>query len=313
MKAIEVNNLTKTFGHLVAVDHISFEVEEGEIFGLLGLNGAGKTTTILMLASLLNPDSGSATVCGYDTLKERYGVRKSIGLVFEERAVDIYLTGKQNLDFHARMYNLPKKVRQEIVASVLNTVGLAAHANVRAKDYSGGMLRRLEIARGMLTYPKVLFLDEPTIGVDVQTRRYLWDYVRKVNKESGMTVLLTTSYIEEADYLCNRVAIMDEGKLVVTGRPEELKASIGESLISLKLSQGVEEEFIRLVQVLGWVKKIEHHNAWLELSLADREIGIPEIVRLARGKGFIISSINSHKPSLNDVLLHYTGKRIEQE
>jgi ABC-2 type transport system ATP-binding protein len=313
MKAIKVNNLTKAFGHLVAVDHISFEVEQGEIFGLLGLNGAGKTTTILMLASLLNPSSGSATVCGYDILKGRDGVRKSIGLVFEEQAVDIYLTGKQNLDFHARMYNLPKRVRQERIADVLNTVGLAEHANIKVKDYSGGMLRRLEIARGMLAQPKVLFLDEPTIGVDVQTRRYLWDYVKKLNKESGTTVLLTTSYIEEADYLCNRVAIMDEGRLIVTGVPEGLKTSIGKGLISLKLSQGVEEDFVRLLRGHGWIGKIERCGGRLELSLADREVGIPEVVRFARHNGFIISSINSRKPSLNDVLLHYTGKRIEEE
>jgi ABC-2 type transport system ATP-binding protein len=313
MGIIEVEDLTKEFDGFVAVDHISMNIKEGEIFGLIGLNGAGKTTTILMLASLLNPDFGSATVCGYDILMERDGVRESIGLVFEEQAVDIYLTGKQNLDFTARMYNLSKKVREERIANALNKVGLADHADVRVKDYSGGMLRRLEIARGMLTYPKVLFLDEPTIGVDVQTRRYLWDYIKKVNKELGMTVLLATSYIEEADYLCNRVAIMDKGKLVVTGTPEGLKASIGENLISLKLSKGLEEDFIRLLQRLGCVEKIEEHDDSLELSMKDREIGIPEIVRLARNNGFIISSIKSHRPSLNDILLYYTGKRIEGE
>jgi len=169
---IETKELSKRFGSLTAVDSITFTVNEGEIFGLVGLNGAGKTTTILMLASLLNPDSGSATVSGYDIIKEKDGVRESIGLVFEEQAVDIYLTGKQNLDFYARMYNLPKQVREERVANVLNTVGLTDHADIKVKDYSGGMLRRLEIARGMLTQPKVLLLDEPTIGVDVQTRRW---------------------------------------------------------------------------------------------------------------------------------------------
>jgi ABC-2 type transport system ATP-binding protein len=313
MGIIEAGNLTKEFDGFLAVDHINFEVKEGEIFGLIGSNGAGKTTTILMLASLLNPDSGFATVCGYDTFKEKDGVRRSIGLVFEEQAVDIYLTGKQNLDFSARMYDLPKRVREERIDSVLSTVGLVAHANMKVKDYSGGMLRRLEIARGMLTYPKVLFLDEPTIGVDVQTRRYLWDYVKKVNKELGMTVLLTTSYLEEADYLCNRVAIMDEGKLVVTGTPEGLKASVGENLISFKLSKGLKEDFIKLLQELGWVKKIEEYDDSLELSMKDREMGIPEMVRLARDNGFTLSSINSHKPSLNDVLLYYTRKRIEGE
>lgn len=313
MKAIGVHELTRVFGNVVAVDHISFEVDEGEIFGLLGLNGAGKTTTVLMLATLLNPDSGTATVFGHDILKEKDSIRRSVGVVFEEQAVDIYLTGRQNLDFYAMMYNLPKKIRGERIADVLNTVGLAEHANVRVKDYSGGMLRRLEIARGMLTQPKVLFLDEPTIGVDVQTRRYLWDYLRRVNKDSGMTIFLATSYLEEADYLCNRVALMDEGKLIVTGRPEELKSSIGKNLISLKLTTGLRADFIKLLQGLDYVERIEERDDLLEFSLKNGSIGIPEIVRLARGNGFTISSISSHKPSLNDVLLHYTGKRIEGE
>jgi len=313
MKAIGVDELTRVFGNVVAVDHISFEVDEGEIFGLLGLNGAGKTTTVLMLTTLLNPDSGTATVFGHDILNEKDSIRRSVGVVFEEQAVDIYLTGRQNLDFYARMYNLPKKIRGERIADVLNTVGLAEHANVRVKDYSGGMLRRLEIARGMLTQPKVLFLDEPTIGVDVQTRRYLWDYLRRVNKESGMTIFLATSYLEEADYLCNRVALMDEGKLIVTGRPEELKSSIGKNLISLKLATGLRADFIKLLQGLDYVERIEERDDLLEFSLKNGSIGIPKIVRLARGNGFTISSISSHKPSLNDVLLHYTGKRIEGE
>jgi ABC-2 type transport system ATP-binding protein len=311
MSIIEVDNLTKKFKELTAVDHISFEVEQGEVFGLLGLNGAGKTTTILMLSTLLNPTSGSATVCGYDILRERENVRRAIGVVFEEQAVDIYLTGRENLDLYARMYSLPKEIREKRVTEVLDLVGLRESAGVRVDDYSGGMVRRLEIARGMLTYPKVLFLDEPTIGVDVQTRRLLWDYVRQVNRELNMTVFLTTSYIEEADYLCQRVVIMDQGKLVVEGTPQGLKDSIGSGLISLKLSQGSKEDFIRSLRGLDWIKGIEERDGSLELSVG-REVGIPEIVRLARGNGFAISSISSHKPSLDDVLLHYTGKRFEE-
>jgi ABC-2 type transport system ATP-binding protein len=311
VKAINIHELTRVFGNVVAVDHISFDVEEGEIFGLLGLNGAGKTTTVLMLATLLNPTSGTATVCGYNILKEKDSVRRSIGVVFEEQAVDIYLTGRQNLDFSVRMYSLPKKIREERITSAFNAIGLADFADVRVKDYSGGMLRRLEIARGMLTYPKVLFLDEPTTGVDVQTRRYLWDYLRRVNKELGMTIFLATSYLEEADYLCNRVALIDEGKLIVTGTPEELKASIGKNLILLKLRDGSKADFIKLLQGLEYTEKIEERDGLLELSMKNANLGIPEIVRLARGNGFTISSISSHKPSLNDVLLHYTGKKIE--
>jgi len=169
------------------------------------------------------------------------------------------------------------------------------------------MLRRLEIARGMLTQPKVLFLDEPTVGVDVQTRRYLWDYVKHA-REAGMTVLLATSYLEEADYLCNRVAVIDKGHLVAAGTPEELKASVGENVVTLRLSKGANADFIRLLQSKGWIKEVKDSGDSIELSMKNREASVPEIVRLAQSNGFVISSINSHKPSLNDVLLHYTGK-----
>ena len=295
------------------MDAINFEVFEGEIFGLVGLNGAGKTTTMLILSSLLNPDSGSATVCGYDVVKEKDGVRRSIGFVFEEEAVDIYLTGKQNLDFAARMYSLAKQERERRVAEVLKTVGLEQHANTKVKDYSGGMLRRLEIARGMLTSPKVLLLDEPTIGLDVQTRRYLWDYLRRVNKEMGVTALLATSYLDEADYLCNRIAILHEGKIVASNTPEALKDSIGENLITLKLSKGSQEEFARLLREMTWAKSVESQGqGTLVLSLKDKSIGIPEIVRMAKTHGFSISSIKSSTPSLNDVLLHYAKKSVEE-
>ena len=329
-----VRNLSKAFGKVTAVDAINFEVFEGEIFGLVGLNGAGKTTTMLMVSSLLNPDSGSATVCGYDVVKEKDGVRRSIGFVFEEEAVDIYLTGKQNLDFAARMYSLSKDEREQRVAEVLKTVGLEQHANGKVKDYSGGMLRRLEIARGMLTSPKVLLLDEPTIGLDVQTRRYLWDYLRRVNKEMGATVLLATSYLEEADYLSNRIAILHEGKIVASNTPEALKASIGENLITLKVSkdaheefaevlvgedlitpkvsEGSQEEFAELLREMTWAKSVESAEGTIVLSLTDKSIGIPEIVRLAKTHGFSISSIKSSTPNLNDVLLHYAKKTVEE-
>ena len=309
---ITVSNLSKKFGAVTAVDGISFEVFEGEIFGLVGLNGAGKTTTMLILSSLLNPNSGSASVCGYDVVKEKDDVRRSIGFVFEEEAVDIYLTGRQNLDFAARMYSLSREERERMVASVLKTVGLEQHANSKVRNYSGGMLRRLEIARGMLTSPRVLLLDEPTIGLDVQTRRYVWDYLRRTNRERGVTALLATSYLDEADYLCNRIAILHEGRIVAAGTPEALKASIGENLITCKLSKGSPEEFAGLLQKMPWAKSIERRdNGTFVLSLKDKSIGIPEIVRMAKAHGFGISSIQSSMPNLNDVLLHYTGKVTE--
>jgi ABC-2 type transport system ATP-binding protein len=210
MNAIIADNLTKMFGHLVAVDHISFEVEEGEIFGFLGANGAGKTSTIMMLATALNPSSGTATVCGYDIIRERDKVRESIGIVFEDLSLDVNLTARENLDFHATLYHLPKKLRDERISQALDLVELKDRQNIFVKHYSGGMQLRLEIARGMLNSPKVLFLDEPTLGLDVQTRRLLWDYAKRLNEEEGITILLNTHYVEEADYLCNRIAVLVE-------------------------------------------------------------------------------------------------------
>ncbi|MGA8848526.1 MAG: ATP-binding cassette domain-containing protein [Dehalococcoidia bacterium] len=314
MKAIVVDNLTRRFGHLVAVDHISFEVEEGEIFGFLGVNGAGKTTTIMMLATALNPSSGTATVCGYDIVRERDKVRESIGIVFEELSLDIDLTGKENLDFHARLYHLPKKVRDAGISQALDLVGLKDKQNILVKYYSGGMQRRLEIARGMLNSPKVLFLDEPTLGLDVQTRRLLWDYAKKLNKEAGTAILLNTHYIEEADYLCDRVAILEHGKIAVVDTPKALKDSLGSSVLSIKFPQGASaNEFASLLNGMSWVKKISQHDAQLELTVGDKGMKIPEVVRLARQHGLVISSIAEHKPSLEDVFLHYVGKKLQDE
>jgi ABC-2 type transport system ATP-binding protein len=314
MKAIKADNLTKIFGHLVAVDHISFEVEEGETFGFLGANGAGKTSTIMMLATALNPSSGTAAVCGYDIIRERDKVRESIGIVFEDLSLDTNLTAKENLDFHARLYHLPKKVRDERISQALDLVELKDRQNTLVKYYSGGMQRRLEIARGMLNSPKVLFLDEPTLGLDVQTRRLLWDYAKRLNKEAGTTILLNTHYVEEADYLCNRVAILDHGKIVTVDTPKALKDSLGSSVLSIRFPQGaVAGDFAGLLNGMNWVKKITQHDAQLELTVGDKGMKIPEVVRLARKHGFVISSIGEHKPSLEDVFLHYVGKKLQGE
>ncbi len=310
--AIEVSGLSRRFGDVQAVHSISFRVEAGEIFGLIGLNGAGKTTTLLMLASLLNPDSGTATVGGCDIVRDKDGVRRQIGLVFEEEAIDIYLTGRQNLDFAARMYSLPRRTREQRVAEVLRTVGLEAHADVKVNNYSGGMLRRLEIARGMLTYPKVLLLDEPTIGLDAQTRRYLWDYVRRINKEMGITVLLSTSYLDEADYLCNRLAIIDKGQIIASGTPEELKASVGEYLVMVRLSGGSETDFVAGLENAGLIRRRVEQRDGLVLDMARRDAGVMDVLRFAKTHGFSISSIKASESSLNDVLLHYTGQGADE-
>jgi ABC-2 type transport system ATP-binding protein len=312
MKIIRADNLTKIFGHLVAVDHISFEIEEGEIFGFLGANGAGKTSTVMMLATALNLSSGTAMVCGYDIRKDRDRVRECISIVFQELSLDIYLTGRENMDFHARLYHLPKKIRDEKISQALHLVGLEDKQNILVKNYSGGMQRRLEIARGMLSSPKVLFLDEPTLGLDVQTRRLLWDYAMRLNKESGTTILLNTHYIEEADYLCHRVAILEHGKIIVVDTPKALKDSMGVSMLSIKLShEAPVNEFAALLNGMNWVKKIAQHDGNLEISIGNGGMKIPEIVRLARSHGFIISSIAEHKPSLEDVFLHHVGKKLK--
>ncbi len=312
MKAIEVKNLTKIFGHLVAVDHISFEVEEGEIFGFLGANGAGKTTTIMMLATARIPTSGTATVSGYDITRDGSKIRESIAVVFEELSLDVDLTGRENLDFHARMYHIPKKTREERISRALELVGLKTKQNMLVKHYSGGMQRRLEIARAMVNQPRILFLDEPTLGLDVQTRRMLWDYAKKLNRESGTTILLTTHYVEEADYLCDRIAILEQGKILVTDTPEGLKSSLGDSLLSVKLSQGG-GELAGLLRGLNWVKEVNQRDGWLDLSVESEETKIPEVVRLSKDHGFAISSIKQHKPSLEDAFLHYAGRKLEDK
>ena len=314
MKAIAADNLTKMFGHLVAVDHISFEVEEGEIFGFLGANGAGKTSTVMMLATALNPSSGMATVCGYDIIRERDKVRESIGIVFEELSLDINLTARENLDFHARLYHLSKTLRDERISQALDLVELKDKQNILVKYYSGGMQRRLEIARGMLNSPRVLFLDEPTLGLDVQTRRLLWDYAKKLNREAGTTILLNTHYVEEADYLCGRIAVLEHGKIAVVDTPKTLKDSLGSSVLSIKFPQGdLANEFASLLNGMNWIKKIRQHDAQLELTVGNEGMKIPEVVRLARKHGFVISSIGEHKPSLEDVFLHYVGKKLADE
>lgn len=220
---IEIKNLTKKFKNFTAVDDISFSVKRGEIFAFLGPNGAGKTTTIRMLTTLLDPDKGSIVVNGFKTIENKPDVRKSFGIVFQDPSLDNELTAFENLEFHGIMYDVPKKIRRERIEQLLKFVGLEDRRNDFIKNFSGGMKRRLEIARGLIHHPKILFLDEPTIGLDPQTRNHLWDYIKKLNKEEGMTIFLTTHYMEEAENIANTIAIIDLGKIVSKGTPEELK------------------------------------------------------------------------------------------
>jgi len=309
MLAIETKNLTKEFNELKAVDNVSLEVEEGEIFGLLGPNGAGKTTTIKMLSTLLSSTKGEARVWGFDVLKQRDEVRNSIGIVFQEPALDNQLTAKENLDFHARIYGIKKENRQKRIKEVLELVELQDKANVLIKNFSGGMQRRLEIARGLMHFPKVLFLDEPTLGLDAQTRRHIWDYILELNKKEKVTIILTTHYMEEADFLCQRVAIIDFGKIVVQDTPQNLKNILGGDVISIeaKPSQKAFEAFSKL----PWIKKITQHNGIVNLNTKEGEKKIPLLMKIdQKESGFEIASVNLRKPTLEDVFLHFTGRTI---
>jgi len=305
---IKTTNLTKKFNGFTAVDHISFSVKKGEIFGFLGPNGAGKTTTIKMLITLLNPTEGSADVAGFDIIKKRNNVRESIGVVFQEPALDTELTGKENLDFHARMYGLDGDKRKNRIKEVLNLVDLDDKKDVLVKNYSGGMKRRLEIARGLMHYPTILFLDEPTLGLDAQTRRAIWDYIRRMNKEENTTIFLTTHYMEEADYLCDRVGIIDQGKILIIDSTDNLKNSVGNDLITLSCS-----DMSSLFKRLGeeeWIKNIKQHDSFLTLSVEKGEEKIPLVIDIARSLGINIKSISVRKPTLDDVFLSFTGRTI---
>jgi ABC-2 type transport system ATP-binding protein len=312
MVAIAVGNLTKSFNGLVAVAGISFSVPEGELFGLLGPNGAGKTTTINMLSTLLKPTSGGAEVAGFDISRDRDSVRKSIGIVFQEPALDTKLTGRENLEFHAMMYGLGKEKRRQRIREVLDLVELEDKKDVLVEDYSGGMKRRLEIARGLVHWPKVLFLDEPTLGLDAQTRRNIWDYIKKLNRESGVTIILTTHYMEEADFLCDRVAIMDHGEFVALGLPAKLKDLVGGDVVTLE----VEGETLALLEEFrrqDWVRTAAAHDGFLSLTVEKGERRIPELIEAARTNGVRVTCVHLRKPSLEDVFLHFTGRTIRDQ
>lgn len=312
MSAIVVEKLTKNFNGLRAVDGISFSVRAGELFGLLGPNGAGKTTTINMLSTLLRPSSGRAEVAGFDVTRARDAVRKSIGIVFQEPALDTKLTGRENLEFHAMMYGLSKEMRRQRIGEVLRLVELEDKQDVLVENYSGGMKRRLEIARGFVHRPKVLFLDEPTLGLDAQTRRNIWDYIRKLNEESGVTIILTTHYMDEADYLCHRVAIMDHGKFVALDTPSRLKDIIGGDVVTLEVD-GANEVLLGEFQKKAWVKTAVAHDSLLNLTVEKGERRIPELIEVARVNGVRVTCVHLRKPSLEDVFLHFTGRTIRDE
>lgn len=312
MHAIKTYELTKKFKDLTAVDQINIEIEKGELFGMLGPNGAGKTTTLKMLSTLIKPTSGTAEVWGHNIETEKDEVRSNIGMVFQDPSLDIRLTGEENLDFHARMYGLPKQKRKNRITEVLNLVELTEHKKTLVINYSGGMKRRLEIARGLMHFPNVLFLDEPTLGLDPQTRRKIWDYIKRMAGEEEVTVIVTTHYMDEADYLCDRIAIMDFGEIVALDTSKNLKDTVGADVITLQVDDGL-ENFLDQLNNVDWVQKISEKDGEINLNVQQGETRIPEIVNLARKTGTKIKSVNLREPTLEDVFLQYTGRTIRTQ
>lgn len=311
MDIIRIQNLTKKFNELIAVDSISFNVREGEIFGFLGPNGAGKTTTLSMLATLLDSTSGEAFVNGFDVKREKDNVRKSIGMVFQDPTLDDELTAYENMDFHGRLYKVPKETRKKKTLELLKLVELDDRKNSLVKTFSGGMKRRLEIARGLLHEPKILFLDEPTLGLDPQTRNKLWDYIKKLNKEKNLTIILTTHYMDEADRLCDRIAIIDHGKIVVLDKPENLKNQIGGDVITIETPDKKKlESFLKKCR---WCKSAKVHDGFITIHLEHAEKNVAKIVGLANRHKLRINTVTISKPTLEDVFLHFTGKTIREQ
>ena len=303
---VRVENLVKRFGELVAVDGISFSVARGEIFGLLGPNGAGKTTTINMLCTLTKPTSGRAIIAGFDVVREQSQVRQSIGLVFQDPSLDERLSGLQNLRFHGLVYNLPASVREPRIKEVLTMVELWDRRNSQVRTYSGGMKRRLELARGLLHCPKVLFLDEPTLGLDPQTRNRIWEYILELRQREDTTIFLTTHYMDESEN-ADRIAIIDHGKLVAMDTPEGLKKLVGKDIISVKT-----DDDNRAADEIRSRYRIEtrRDSDGLTFEVASGEEFLPTFIKEFGTK---ILSVSLRRPSLDDVFLKLTGREIRQE
>ncbi len=301
---IKTEALTKKYGKLTAVDQLNLEVEEGEIFGLLGPNGAGKTTLISMLCTILKPTSGRAWVNGFDIVKEASKVRKSIGIVFQQPSVDDLLTGRENLAMHNLLFGVPRELRKQRIDEVLSIVNLEKRADDLVNTYSGGMRRRLELARGIMHHPKILFLDEPTLGLDPQTREHIWEYIQELAEKECMTVMLTTHYMEEAEQLCDRVAIIDYGKIVVLDSPQALKNKIAGDVVKLK-QQNPDIDSLRK---LDYVKNVQEKDGLLYLSIKDASKHLQDLLTHTGPIDFV----EVRSGTLNDVFLHYTGREIRE-
>lgn len=306
MPSIEVIELTKRFGPLTAVDDVSFWVEDGEVFGFLGPNGAGKTTTINVLCTLMRPTAGRAKVAGYDVASQRNAVRQSIGLVFQDPSLDDQLTAYENLRFHAHLYNVRGSERAERIEEALRVVELWDRRDALVRTYSGGMKRRLELARGILHHPRVLFLDEPTLGLDPQTREHVWEYILELQRAHEITIFMTTHYMDEAEH-CDRIAIIDQGKIVALDTPDALKRMVGVDIVTVQ-TEDSEQAAREIQERYGLEPQKDDTRIRLEV-----EAGAEFIPRLVRELGVAIKSVDLHRPTLDDVFLKLTGRAIREE
>jgi len=300
-----VDSLTKEFGDFKAVDGISFKVEEGEIFGFLGPNGAGKSTTMMILTTLLKPTSGRALVGGYDVMSDAKKVREKIGYVQQEISVDEFLTGRENLYLHARINQIPRNLIKSRIDDVLELVELGEKKDQATLPYSGGMRKRLDIANGLLSRPSVLFLDEPTVGLDIQTRRKIWGYIKKIRKDFGMTVFISTHYMEEADNLCDRIGIIDHGKIQVIDTPKSMKSTIGNEIISFNLVDGKanQDAIIDQIAKIEFVKEVKNKDGLITVFSTKSNEVIPKIFQESANLDMKISSLTLKQPTLDDVFI----------
>lgn len=308
--AIETIGLIKRYGEdVLAVDGINLAIEANTIYSLLGPNGAGKTTTLSILTTLLEPTAGSASVCGLDVVKQANMVRKRIGVTFQETVLDDALTGRQALDFHGKLYQQSKARRQAKIEELLALVELEDAADRKISTYSGGMKRRLELIRGLMTEPDILFLDEPTLGLDPQSRVRLGDYIIDLKENQGLTLLLTTHYMDEAQLLSDKVGIIDHGKIVAEGKPSELIVQMGADVIQIE-GQGESDQFVEAVKALPFTQGVSAVNGVIQIGVDSGNRRLVEVVSVAGNKGFRIEDISVAKPSLGDVFLKYTGRRF---
>ena len=306
---IIIRDLVKQYQNLTAVDNLSLDICNNEVFGLLGQNGAGKTTIIHMLATLLKPTSGSATVNGFDIVKEPAKVRASIGIVFQAPSSDDMLTGYENLKLHSLLYNVPRKIREKRISDVLELVDLTERRHDQVKKYSGGLRRRLEIARGILHKPKILFLDEPTLGLDPRSRESMWKYIRKLVQEEKITIILTTHYMEEADFLCDRIGILDRGKIIALDTPSQLKEIVsGNDIIKLRLEKK-DEDFDTLLKDLSFIHRISTDvDGSVILLVENASRNLPKILKKVNAESVEFSNRN-----LNDVFIHFTAQETKEQ